>query len=322
MEPLAKPAIDVVNERRDQVCARSALTKTYLYWMENIRDWCISRQLWWGHRIPAYYCRGLRRDDRFRRRRCTAARSAAAPTSSRMRTYWTPGSPPRCGRSPRSAGRTRPTSSKYFYPTNALVTGYDIIFFWVARMMFSGLEHMGEVPFNTCLYPRSGARRAGQKDVASRSATASTRWRSSTSTARTRCDFTLATGNAPGNDMRFSDEAKVQASPQLCKQALERFPLRPDEPDADETTALRLAADDLAIEDKWVLTASSTRWSQTVTDNLDQYELGVGGLQAVRLHLGHFLRLVYRADKDPSARRRTTQNVAQKVLCLCAEATL
>ena len=95
----------------------------------------------------------------------TSARSAAARISVRRRTCWTPGSRPHCGRSPRSAGRTRPRSSTISTRPATLVTGYDIIFFWVARMIFSGVEHMGEAPFKTVLYPRSGARRAGPQDV-------------------------------------------------------------------------------------------------------------------------------------------------------------
>ncbi len=113
---------------------------------------------------PGLLLRRLRRGDCRQGSTRPSARSAAAPTCTRTRTRWTPGSARRCGRSPRWAGRIRPRSWNTSIPTNTLVTGYDIIFFWVARMIFSGLEHMGEIPFDTVLYPRPGPRRAGPKD--------------------------------------------------------------------------------------------------------------------------------------------------------------
>ena len=137
--------------------------KVYLDWMENIRDWCISRQIWWGHRIPVWSLRGVREDRRSRSTSPSSARACGGRSSRRTRTCSTPGSPRGSGRSPRSAGRRRPPTSKHYYPTSVLVTGFDIIFFWVARMIMMGLEFMGEVPFPRRVHPRARARRAAAR---------------------------------------------------------------------------------------------------------------------------------------------------------------
>ena len=129
LKPLKNGELKFVPERFD---------KTYLHWLENIRDWCISRQLWWGHRIPAYYCDDcgemvVAKEDAER-----YVRSAAVPISHRMRILWIPGSPLHCGHSPHLGWPEKTEDLDYFYPTDVLVTGYDIIFFWVIRMVFSG----------------------------------------------------------------------------------------------------------------------------------------------------------------------------------------
>ena len=145
IKPLAEPAIAAV-ESGSIVFIPENWTKTYYEWMYNIRDWCISRQLWWGHRIPAWHCQELPGDHRGARgaRKMRVRRPRA---SSRIRTCSIPGSARRCGRSRRWAGRTRPRTLRTFYPTSLLITGFDILFFWVARMIMMGLEFMGEVPF-------------------------------------------------------------------------------------------------------------------------------------------------------------------------------
>ena len=194
-----------------------------MHWMENIRDWCISRQLWWGHRIPVWYCDNgahVRRRRRARR----SARSAARRSWSRTRTCSTPGSRPGSGRSPRSAGRRRRATCSYFYPTTVLETGYDILFFWVARMIMLGLYDMGDVPFRH-VYLHGLIRDAkGRKMTKSRGNVVDPlelTEKYGTDALR----FTLATGGTPGNDFRLFDE-KLESVPQLRQQALERRPLR------------------------------------------------------------------------------------------------
>ena len=208
MEPLAKPAIDVVRNGEIKLIPER-MNKTYYNWMENIKDWCISRQLWWGHRIPAYYC-----DD------CGEVIVAKeAPTTC-----------PKCGSTHLHQDEDTldtwfssalwPFSTlgwpdktpelEYFYPTNTLVTGYDIIFFWVARMIFSGLEHTGKIPFDTVLFHglvRDAQGRKMSKSLGNGIDPLEIIDQYGADALR----FTLATGNTPGNDMRFSDE-KVIAS--------------------------------------------------------------------------------------------------------------
>ena len=145
-KPLAAKAIEVVENGSIQFIPEN-WTKTYYEWMYNIRDWCISRQLWWGHRIPGVVLRRLRRDRRGARRRPRSARLRLARTSRRTPTCSTPGSAPRCGRSPRSAGRTRRRTCAPSTRPRCSITGFDILFFWVARMVMMGCEFMGDVPF-------------------------------------------------------------------------------------------------------------------------------------------------------------------------------
>ena len=149
MAPLAAPAIEAV-EKGEIKFVPDRFTKNYLNWMKGSRDWCISRQLWWGHRIPAWYCADCG-ETIVAKSAPTACRTAAARIWTRTPTRWILGSPARCGRSPPWAGRIRPSDLDFFYPTNVLVTGYDIIGFWVSRMIFSGLAYTGKAPFDTVL---------------------------------------------------------------------------------------------------------------------------------------------------------------------------
>ena len=153
--------------RRSRPCTRARRViipaewaKTYDHFLENIQDWCVSRQLWWGHQIPAWHCP----DGAHRRSRASARRSCGAGAGRRTPTCSTPGSRARSGRSPRSAGPTRRPRSKKFYPASDLETGYDILFFWVARMMMFGLHFMGEVPFRRVLLSRPHRRRDRRQD--------------------------------------------------------------------------------------------------------------------------------------------------------------
>lgn len=203
MEPLAKPAIDVVRDGQIKLIPER-MNKTYFNWMENIKDWCISRQLWWGHRIPAYYCEDcgeviVAKEAPEKCPKCGSTHlhqdedTLDTWFSSALWPFSTLGWP------------NNTEELKYFYPTSTLVTGYDIIFFWVARMIFSGLEHMGDIPFNTVLFHglvRDAQGRKMSKSLGNGIDPLEIIDQYGADALR----FTLATGNTPGNDMRFSDE--------------------------------------------------------------------------------------------------------------------
>ena len=269
MEPLAKPAIDVVRNGEIKLIPER-MNKTYYNWMENIKDWCISRQLWWGHRIPAYYC-----DD------CGEVIVAKeAPTTC-----------PKCGSTHLHQDEDTldtwfssalwPFSTlgwpdktpelEYFYPTNTLVTGYDIIFFWVARMIFSGLEHTGKIPFDTVLFHglvRDAQGRKMSKSLGNGIDPLEIIDQYGADALR----FMLVDGSTPGNDMRYS-EKKVEAARNFANKLWNatRFVLM-NLPE-DFVPGLP-AADKLDMSDKWVLTKLG-QTAAAMTDNLDHYELGL-----------------------------------------------
>ena len=268
MEPLAKPAIDVVRDGRIKLIPER-MNKTYYNWMENIKDWCISRQLWWGHRIPAYYCEEcgeviVAKDAPSVCPKCGSAHlhqdedTLDTWFSSALWPFSTLGWP------------NNTEELKYFYPTSTLVTGYDIIFFWVARMIFSGLEHMGDIPFNTVLFHglvRDAQGRKMSKSLGNGIDPLEIIDQYGADALR----FTLATGNTPGNDMRFSDE-KVLSSRNFANKIwnASRFVLMNLK---DEQMDLELPQE-LAIEDKWVL-SKYNKLVREVTDNLERFELGI-----------------------------------------------
>ena len=268
MEPLAKPAVEVVRNGEVKFVPER-FDKTYFHWMENIKDWCISRQLWWGHRIPAYYC-----DD------CGEVMVSAQKvhTCSKCGSNHVHQDPDTLDTWFSSAlwpfstlGYPDDTKElEYFYPTDTLVTGYDIIFFWVARMIFSGVEHMGQVPFHTVLIHglvRDAQGRKMSKSLGNGIDPLLVIDQYGADALR----FTLATGNAPGNDMRFSDE-KVKASRNFANKLW----------NAARFVLMYLGNDysypglpkDLAIEDKWILSQVNTL-AKEVTDNLERFELGI-----------------------------------------------
>ena len=268
MEPLAKPAVEVVRNGEVKFVPER-FDKTYFHWMENIKDWCISRQLWWGHRIPAYYC-----DD------CGGVMVSAQEvhTCSKCGSNHVHQDPDTLDTWFSSAlwpfstlGYPDDTKElEYFYPTDTLVTGYDIIFFWVARMIFSGVEHMGQVPFHTVLIHglvRDAQGRKMSKSLGNGIDPLLVIDQYGADALR----FTLATGNAPGNDMRFSDE-KVKASRNFANKLW----------NAARFVLMYLGNDysypglpkDLAIEDKWILSKVNTL-AKEVTDNLERFELGI-----------------------------------------------
>ena len=208
MEPLAKPAIEAV-KNRETVFIPERFDKIYFNWMENIKDWCISRQLWWGHRIPVWYC-----DDCGEMTVSAQGAKACAHCGSEhihqdpdtLDTWFSSALWPFS-----TLGWPDKTEDlDYFFPTNTLVTGYDIIFFWVARMIFSSVEHMGKAPFDTVLIHglvRDAQGRKMSKSLGNGIDPLEVIASYGADTLR----FTLATGNAPGNDMRFSDD-RVLAS--------------------------------------------------------------------------------------------------------------
>ncbi len=267
MKPLAGPAIDAVKNGETQFIP-SHFEKTYFHWLENIRDWCISRQLWWGHQIPAFYC------DDCGETVVTKENEAFCP---------------KCGNKMRQDPDTLDTwfssalwpfstlgwpdntpEMEYFYPTSVLVTGYDIIPFWVMRMMFSGLEHTGKVPFDKVLIHglvRDSQGRKMSKSLGNGIDPLEVIDQFGADALR----FTLVTGNAPGNDMRYSEE-KITASrnfanklwnaARFIRMNIDGYDVKGELPEKLET------------EDKWIISTLNTVISE-VTDSIEKYELGI-----------------------------------------------
>ena len=267
MQPLAEPALEVVRDGRVRFEPERS-TKIYTNWMENVHDWCISRQLWWGHRIPAYYCSGcgemvVSKTDVDTCPKCGGHMTQESDVldtwfSSALWPFSTLGWPDKT-----------PELAKY-YPTSVLVTGYDIIFFWVARMIFSGLEHMGKEPFSTVFIHglvRDAKGRKMSKSLGNGIDPLEVIDKYGADALR----FALATGNAPGNDMRFSDE-KIEAARNFANKLWNaaRFVLM--NLDIDEVKLPEAA--DLALEDKWILDKLNDL-AANVCQNLDHYEVGV-----------------------------------------------
>jgi len=268
MAPLAAPAIDAVRSGKTKFVPER-FDKVYFNWMENIRDWCISRQLWWGHRIPAWYCADcgevvVSREDPAVCPKCGSHHLRQDEDtldtwfSSALWPFSTLGWP------------EKTPELDYFYPTDTLVTGYDIIFFWVARMMFSGIAHMGEVPFKNVFIHglvRDAQGRKMSKSLGNGVDPIEVIDQYGADALR----FSLATGNSPGNDMRFLEE-KVQSSRNFANKLWNaaRF-IRMNLGDGDVALTL---PDTLGMEDKWILSRFN-RLVKEVTDNLEKFELGI-----------------------------------------------
>ncbi|ADD02024.1 valyl-tRNA synthetase [Thermoanaerobacter italicus Ab9] len=267
MEPLAKPALEVVKEGKIKFVPER-FEKIYTNWLENIKDWCISRQLWWGHRIPAWYCDDCghitvsRKDPQ----KCEACGSTNIHQDEDVLDTWFssalwPFS---------TMGWPEETQDlKYFYPTDVLVTGYDIIFFWVARMIFMSLEFMKEVPFKHVLIHglvRDAQGRKMSKSLGNGIDPLEVIEEYGADTLR----FTLVIGNAPGNDMRFSQD-KVELSRNFANKLwnASRYVLL-NLTDNDTN----LYTDGLTIADKWILTRYNSIVKE-VTENLEKFELGI-----------------------------------------------
>lgn len=267
MAPLAEKALEVVKNGIIQFVPER-FSKTYINWMENVHDWCISRQLWWGHRIPAFYCDACG-ETTVSREHVEVCPKCGAPVhqdedvldtwfSSALWPFSTLGWP------------DQTEDLAYFYPTSVLVTGYDIIFFWVARMIFSGMEHMGKEPFKYVLIHglvRDSQGRKMSKSLGNGVDPLEVIDKYGADALR----FTLATGNSPGNDTRYSDE-RVEASRNFANKIwnASRFVLM----NLTVTDRKLPAADELKLEDKWILHRYN-QLVQAVTDNLDHFELGI-----------------------------------------------
>ncbi|MBE6810699.1 MAG: valine--tRNA ligase [Ruminococcaceae bacterium] len=268
MKPLATPAIDAVKNGETKFVPQR-FEKVYFHWLENIRDWCISRQLWWGHRIPAWYCEEcgeitVSREDVHKCAHCGSEKIVQDPDtldtwfSSALWPFSTLGWP------------DNTEDLKHYYPTNTLVTGYDIIPFWVMRMMFSGLEHTGEVPFDTVLI--HGLVRDSQGRKMSKSLGNGVDPLEVIDTyGADALRFSLATGNSPGNDMRYIPE-RVEASRNFANKIWNAARFIMMNLDSDKVLPVDINA--LALEDKWIISKYNTL-VRDVTENLDKFELGL-----------------------------------------------
>ncbi|MBN1623527.1 MAG: valine--tRNA ligase [Clostridia bacterium] len=314
MESLAKPAVDAVADG-DIKFIPDRFIKTYLNWMENIKDWCISRQLWWGHRIPAYYCNdcGEIIVSMEKPEKCTKCKSTALKQDEDTLDTW-------------FSSALWPFSTlgwpddtpelNYFYPTSVLITGYDIIFFWVARMIFSGLEYMGEKPFEHVMFTGLVRDELGRKmskslgngidplDVIETYGTDALR-------------YGVMVGNATGNDLRLSEQ-KLQAGRNFANKIWNaaRFVLMnfDDEPDFS-----KISNENFTDADKWILSRLNSTVRE-VTANLEKYEIGIALSKVYEFIWEEFcdwyIELVKPRlyDRD-SEGRLEAQYVLNKVLC-------
>ena len=267
MEELAAPAIKAVKSGETKFVPEH-FDKTYYHWLENIKDWCISRQLWWGHRIPAFYCDccgelTVTKDDKAVCPKCGKEMRQDPDTldtwfSSALWPFSTLGWP------------ESTDDLDYFYPTRTLVTGYDIIFFWVIRMMFSGIEHMGKAPFDTILIHglvRDSKGRKMSKSLGNGIDPLEVIEKYGADALR----LTLVTGNAPGNDMRFYWE-RVEASRNFANKVwnASRFIMM----NLDKAEVKNVDMSSLTDADKWIISKVNTL-AKDVTDNMEKYDLGV-----------------------------------------------
>lgn len=277
MEEMAKPAKQAVMDGALELIPER-MDKTYYNWLDNIRDWCISRQLWWGHRIPAWYCQDCGETIVARETPCTCPKCQSKHLkqdedtldtwfSSALWPFSTLGWP------------EQTEELEYFYPTNVLVTGYDIIFFWVIRMVFSGIEQTGKLPFDHVLFHGLVRDDQGRKmskslgngidplDVIDKYGADALR-------------LTLITGNAPGNDMRFYWE-RVEASRNFANKIwnASRFIMM----NMEKAEAKEVSLEELTQADRWILSKVNTL-AKDVTENLEKYEMGIAADK-----LNHFI---------------------------------
>ena len=270
MKPLAAPAIEAV-ENGSINFVPERFSKNYFNWMNNILDWCISRQLWWGHRIPAFYCDecGHMEVSKEDITTCPKCGGAVRQEEDVLDTWFSSALWPFS-----TLGWPDSTEDlKRYYPTDTLVTGYDIITFWVSRMIFSGLEHMGEKPFST-VFIHGLVRDAQGRKMSKSLGNGIDPLKVIDEYGADALRFALATGNAPGNDMRFSDE-KIEAARNFANKLwnASRFVLM-NLTESDEELLAPADESLLTIEDKWIL-SKFNRLAKSVNDNIAGYEVGV-----------------------------------------------
>ncbi len=268
MEPLAKPAIKAVRDGKTKFIP-ARFDKIYFNWMENIKDWCISRQLWWGHRIPAYYCDAcgdVTVAKEMPEKCCHCGCTSLHQDDNTLDTWFSSALWPFS-----TLGWPEKTADlQYFYPTNTLVTGYDIIFFWVARMIFSAIEHTGQVPFDTVFIHGIVRDELGRKmskslgngvdplEVINKYGADALR-------------FLLVTGNSPGNDIRYS-EKRIEACSGFANKLWNAA--RYVHMNIDDHNVKNELPQALTTEDKWILSTLNTV-AKEVNENLDKFELGI-----------------------------------------------
>ncbi len=304
MAPLAKEAIRVVEDGETRFVPER-FQKTYINWMENVHDWCISRQLWWGHQIPVWYCADcghmtVTREDPDCCEKCGSKNITRDPDvldtwfSSALWPFSTLGWP------------DKTEDLQYFYPTDVLVTGYDIIFFWVARMIFSGCEHMHQTPFHTVFIHgliRDGQGRKMSKSLGNGIDPLEMADKYGADALR----YNLVTGNSPGNDMRFYVE-KCEAMRNFANKIwnASRFVMM-------NLTVDRCALPEkLELEDKWILSKLNTA-VRDITENMDRFELGVAAQKVYDFIWDSFCDWYIELTKarltgdDPAAREQAQQ---------------
>lgn len=269
MEEMAKPAMEALRSGELRFVPES-FGKTYMHWLEGIRDWCISRQLWWGHRIPAYYCQDCGRIVVAKEAPCSCpdcGGTSFTQDEDTLDTWFSSALWPFS-----TLGWPEKTKDlDYFYPTDVLVTGYDIIFFWVIRMVFSGLEQTGKSPFHTVLIHgliRDSQGRKMSKSLGNGIDPLEVIDKYGADALR----MTLITGNAPGNDMRFYWE-RVENSRNFANKVwnASRFIMMNIEKAPDVST---VTLESLTMADRWILSKVNTL-TKDVTENLEKYELGI-----------------------------------------------
>ena len=311
MEPLAKPAIEAVRSGEIKFIPENQ-SKKYYNWMENIHDWCISRQLWWGHRIPAFYCDKCgkmlvsKEDEKI----CPDCGAPLRQEEDVLDTWFSSALWPFS-----TLGWPKETEDyKRYYPTSTLVTGYDIITFWVSRMIFSGLEHTGKAPFENVLIHglvRDEQGRKMSKSLGNGIDPLEVIDKYGADALR----FTLVTGNAPGNDMRFS-YTKMDNSRNFANKIWNaaRFVLL----NLDDDTKPCIP-ENLSIEDKWILTHYNNAVKE-ITINLDKFELGVAAAKLLEfiwdIYCDWYIEVVKpRLFEKDTQSNKDAQSVLLYVLC-------